>query len=129
MSWPNPTAEKILSFNHHETKESDNQQEDDEVLNNDQTEIKSYKSSECVEKNITNTEPVIGLGGYSAFNTDSNTFHHNSEYKAKEQLNEKNSLETYNLTHDSSNGYTLKFDDVNWNKNLNSLKPLVIIVI
>jgi len=31
---------------------------------------------------------------------------------------------TFNLTHDNSNGFTLKFDDINWCKNMNSLKPL-----
>lgn len=40
-------------------------------------------------------------------------------------LSDKMTLETYNLTHDNQNGYQLKFDDTNWDRNLNGLKPLV----
>lgn len=37
---------------------------------------------------------------------------------------EKKVIETFNITHDCTNGYHLKFDDKNWNNSLNSLKPL-----
>ena len=39
---------------------------------------------------------------------------------------DKNSLETLTLTHDNMNGYKLEFDDIDWKKNINSLKPLVL---
>lgn len=50
----------------------------------------------------------------------------NKSQKETSSSHEKNVLETYNLTHDNSNGHTLKFDDKNWSKNVSSLKPLVI---
>ena len=49
----------------------------------------------------------------------------NNPRENRKKTIEKNKLETYNLTHDNTNGFSLKFDDVNWTKNLNSLKPLV----
>ena len=36
----------------------------------------------------------------------------------------RHQLETFNLTHDNSNGFRLEFDDTNWSKNMNVLKPL-----
>ena len=44
--------------------------------------------------------------------------------REKTQL-DKAVLETYNLTVDNTNGYQLKFDDMNWSINMNGLKPLV----
>lgn len=37
---------------------------------------------------------------------------------------DKKVIETFNLTHDCTNGYQLKFDDKNWTNNMSSLKPL-----
>ena len=41
------------------------------------------------------------------------------------QNKEKSFLETFNLTHDKLNGFELKFDDANWSKSINALKPMV----
>ena len=50
------------------------------------------------------------------------------EISKKQLSGEKSFLETYNLTHDNSNGYELKFDDTNWTRNINTLKPIVILM-
>ena len=57
-----------------------------------------------------------------------NNTQQSQQIKKKATL-EKDFIETYNLTHDNCNGYQLKFDDINWTKNVNSLKPLVTIVL
>ncbi len=69
-------------------------------------------------ENINEKKPI------SIVSTTVSSFNMNVSTESKANT-EKNVLETYNLTHDNSNGSTLKFDDKNWSKNLNNLKPLV----
>ena len=45
--------------------------------------------------------------------------------KSATDTSDKSFLETFNLTHDNLNGYELKFDDANWARNINALKPIV----
>ncbi len=110
LSWPNPTAEKILLLNNNVSNREETVQEndDDELLSNvpETNElIQTTKESDLIIVNETQTNkpdtPSIVVNPTN-----------------------KNVIETFNLTHDNSNGFTLKFDDINWCKNMNSLKPL-----
>lgn len=98
LSWPNPTADKILAFKNINDQNKSDDIDSDHVDDNSQT---------C---NLTGETSLIN--------------HQTEQTKRHKKLPDKNKIETYNLTHDNLNGYKLKFDDIDWEKNLNSLKPL-----
>ena len=81
-------------------------------------EAKPCRDSNLHLENINEKKPVSNVS------TTVSSFNINASSDSKVNV-EKNVLETYNLTHDNSNGSTLKFDDKNWSKNLNNLKPIV----
>lgn len=61
-----------------------------------------------------------------AMNSGINTSNGNQLVTANTSKNkELIKLETFNLTSDKNDGFKLEFDDANWSKNINLLKPLV----
>ncbi len=105
LSWPNPTADKILAFS---SKSGPNKPDDIES-----------------EHMVNERDTCHVTGETSLINHQQN----DDPNKKVRKFADKNSLECYNLTHDSTNGYKLEFDDIDWKNNLNSLKPLVSVFI
>ena len=77
--------------------------------------------------NEENKTPDLDEHNENKLTADPSTHHAKNSFKKKQKSKhaEKNMLETYNLTHDNSNGFKLKFDDINWIKNSQNLRPLV----
>jgi len=100
LSWPNPTADKILTFS---------------------KKIGSTKLDDLEPEHVGNERDTYNVTG------ETSLINHQQEESNNKltKFTDKNRLECYNLTHDSTNGYKLKFDDIDWKNNLNSLKPLV----
>jgi hypothetical protein len=130
LSWPNPTAEKILLFTDdskpnsnkphpttlneniipatqdHHNNHHHHQQEQQSLL--DPNKLKQSLMDTSANRKISREVGVPRLRHGSG---GGNSGH----------------IETFNLTqHNNSNGYEVKFDDPNWTKSLGSLKPLVI---
>ena len=126
LSWPNPTAEKILLFKNVNTNNCDDIEYDHESQKEEDTlsqNVSPGDAKPCRDSNV-NLENINEKKPISIVSTTVSSFNMNVSTESKANT-EKNVLETYNLTHDNSNGSTLKFDDKNWSKNLNNLKPLV----
>ena len=125
LSWPNPTAEKIILFKNVNSIncgdiEFEHDDDKEEMLSQNVSpgEAKPCRDSNLHLENINEKKPVSNVS------TTVSSFNINASSDSKVNV-EKNVLETYNLTHDNSNGSTLKFDDKNWYKNLNNIKPIV----
>lgn len=113
MAWPNPVAERIWFFTN-----TSNQSKSNENISSEENASKPFES---LSVNANNN--VVQVANAD----ESNEVETKVDETSKTQLGaEKSFLETYNLTHDNSNGYELKFDDTNWIRNINTLKPIVI---
>lgn len=113
-----------------ESQDTQTEQTEDDLNKNENKSCKSSCSN--LDKMVSKSDPghassMIGLGVNSTSSPNNQDIAINVSKFQKELSIEKNAIETYNLTHDNSNGYTLKFDDKNWSKNITSLKPLVIL--
>jgi hypothetical protein len=108
LSWPNPTAEKMWIFNNipHEHKATN--------INSRANDSPEHLGSQNCANSVSNANKEA-------------SDHNESSLVEKKlfQNKEKSFLETFNLTHDKLNGFELKFDDANWSKSINALKPIV----
>jgi len=115
LSWPNPIAERIWFFTN-----ISNQSKSNDNISSEESPNAQYGSPSA---NVDNGVQIQN-------SSESRESEIKVDENSKKQLGgEKSFLETYNLTHDNSNGYELKFDDTNWTRNINTLKPIVIFIL
>lgn len=114
LSWPNPTPERLWVFSEasprkNSTADGTNDDKFDEEFEDDT--FAAVSSPKVVDERDEQSQNFNETGKSATFKSPVHT--------------EKTHLETFNLTVDNANGFKVKFDDTNWAKSINCLKPLV----